>query len=176
MKIPRRLAAGLCIAGVTLAAAPTVPLDVRRGLWEISVAGSPGALKLPVPQGMLDALPPEQRARAELGLLAAGVAQSLKVCLTDAAIADALHALRSDHASNCDRRVVTNTARAFEIRGQCEQAHVSRGYLHVDALDRTTMQGTFEITLSLGGEPTTIHRALSARWLSDDCGDVPPPG
>jgi hypothetical protein len=163
------LCASVAAAGVVAALAAradTTALNVKTGLWEMTVqmAGSP-----PLPKDMLERLPPEQRAKVDAMLEAMTQPHTTRTCLTKEKLARG-PLEPEEKTRSCKRTVVTNSATALDVKLECPaEGGTASTSLHVEALSPQALKGTSVVTRANGGGTTG---SIQGRWVADDCGDV----
>lgn len=170
-----RLAAAACLLPV-LALAADHPA-VKLGLWEISHQSDSGS-QAPVPDDVLSRLPPEARARIEAARASHGPSgRSTKQCVTKASLDHLFN--ESDHEMVCKRTVVAQTSTSMEMHLECHGKQAgggpsSTGTLKWKLLDPETMQGTVDMTTTIGPRTMNHKVEIKGKWLGADCGDVKP--
>jgi len=174
----------------TAASAATTPLNVKPGLWEMTMqidpSGMPGMPGMPqIPQAVLDAMPPDQRATFESMLKSQqsqfnsqlSKTEVERSCLTKA---DLNQPFILGETRQCTHRVISSTGSKMEIEALCTQ----------DAGVKTTVSTRLEalspervtsiVTMKADsktprdGRAMTMTSRMNARWLGADCGEVKP--
>lgn len=189
----------------TAAGAATTPLNVKPGLWEMTMqidpSGMPGMPGMPqIPQAVLDAMPPDQRANLESMLKSpeqrAKFESMLKsqqsqfnsqlskreeerICLTKA---DLNQPFTPDDTKQCTHRVISSTGSKMEIEALCTldggvKTTVSARHEALSPERVTSIVTTKTEPKAPGdGRPMTMTSRMNARWLGADCGEVKPVG
>ncbi len=162
-------AAALVLAVPRPAAAQKI--DVRLGLWEMTtVVDINGALPFDTSK-----LTPEQQAKmaAAMAGMKKNMAQPhvMKSCLTKEKLAQSM--LGQNHADACKPTVITDTSTEYAVKFACDGGQgMESGEWHFVALTPTNVKGTGQMTFSQGGQKTTSTSNMTAKWLSDSCGNV----
>jgi hypothetical protein len=161
-----------CFCSLTLSAADKLtPLNVKEGLWEITVTHSmTGMPAMPaIPPDVLAKLPPEQRARMEAMMKGGPIVQ--KECITKEKLEK--HSAFNVNRPECTRTVVSSTGSKLEMKIHCEgKQGASDGTLVVEAVGSDTTKGTMHLVTSASGANMNIDMAFSSKYLGPDCGDV----
>lgn len=163
------LAAGLTMAA-SLASAAT--LDLRTGLWEVTSAGETTGMP-PVPPEVLAKMTPEQRAQMMAAMGNASKPTVVRSCITQKTLDRGLNFNRPERA-NCTHTITNSSSRQVDVKMQCTGEHPMNGTFHIEALDRQTMDGKFDMVVSNGANTMTMKRTMHGKWLSNNCGDVKP--
>lgn len=165
-------AGGLAIAALSYAAPPQPIMAVDVGLWEVTTHPQTSGGPL-IPEAQLAQLSPEQRAKLEAMLAARGnQVQKFKECMTEEKRSRGFGS-HSDRGTGCKTTVATNTSSEYEMRHECS---TDEGQMtttaHFKIASRHAASGTVDIVRTTGGNSTTIHTTIDAKWLGSDCGDV----
>jgi len=159
-------------AGSVLWAADTItPLDVKLGQWESTMTMEMTG-QLPIPQEMLDRLPPEQRAKMEERLKSSGAkgprTTTHKSCLKKEDLDKAM-SFGNDQKS-CTRTIITSTRSKQEIHLECAiGAGKQSGTIRVEAVNSENVKGTTEMTASAGGRTMNTNSTFTAKWVGPTC-------
>lgn len=168
----RTILCGLVLLTSTtvLAANKFQPLNVKVGLWEVSLTGG----QPPIPPESLAKLTPEQRARIEESMKANSAGKTgttkYKSCVTK-------EKLEKDptfsEKSNCTWTVLTSTSSKVAVRGECPgrdfKSHIT---LQVEALNPESVKGTGQVIFTGAGQPMNANSTFSAKWIGPACGNV----
>jgi len=164
---------------VTALPALAQPLDIRPGLWEVSVqrSGTPVMPEMSqMPPEMLAQLPPAQRAQIEAMMrtrrtVAPGV-QAHKVCVTQASLEKTPDFGMAQQG--CTRTKDVRSAGGWQVQEVCRSGG-NRQTLDIryEVVDRQTIRGTVKVAISDGAD-LTMTQEMHGRWLAVDCGDVKP--
>lgn len=154
-RVPAIAAALFAVASVATAAR----LKVRTGLWEITTVGETTGLP-PIPSGaaVMDGT---------------GTPQTVRACITEKTLRHGLD-FSAPERPNCTRSVKASSSRHVDVRMECTGDAKSTGTFHIEAVDRQTIAGSFNLVVSIDGNVTTVTRSMKGKWLNADCGDVKP--
>ncbi|MGA3090760.1 MAG: DUF3617 domain-containing protein [Terriglobales bacterium] len=159
----------------TLWAADNIaPLNVKLGLWEVTVThsmtGMPAAPSLP--PDALAKMPPEQRARIEAMMGGKPSTDVRKECVTREKLEQ--HSAFSNNRGDCARTVVSSTGRKTEVKFHCEEKQsTSDGNFLIEAVDSDTVKGTMHmVSNSNSGHNVTMDLTISSKYIGAECGDV----
>lgn len=155
------------VVGAVAARADSAALNVKPGLWEMTVQLS--GLPL-IPQDKLAGMPPEQRAKVAAMLGAVTQPHTTKTCLTKEKLARGPLELNESNKS-CKRTVVANSATTLDLKLECpvEGGALSTS-LHVEAPTPEALKGTSVIVHPNRAGTTTS--TIQGKWVSADCGGV----
>jgi hypothetical protein len=160
-----QIAAGLAVFATAFAA---TGLKVKTGLWEVTYTTRvEGSL---IPKDVLDAMPPDRRAKVEQAMKARSNAppqpHKNQTCVTEDDLAKGAFDPEAD--SSCQKAVVSQTAAHQEITMQCKDQHGTRtGHMTLDATNEETIKGKVEIVTAEG----KINTQVDGRWLDATCPD-----
>lgn len=160
----------------TLALAQTTQLDMKEGLWEITVSHSmTGGPQMPtISQEDLAQMPAAQRAQIE-GMMkrVSGSTTTHKECVTKESIAKN-RAFNSRH-KDCEHVALKSSSKHFEAQFNCDAKHgKSKGKLTVKVVDANTVTGTMHTTSKAEGSDLAVDVTFTSKYLGADCGDVKP--
>lgn len=162
----RFLAATFLLAGATLPlAAQKSPLNVKPGLWEMTVQlDMAGAL----PGVDTSKMPPEQKAKIE-ALMAAQTNKPhvVKSCVTQEEL-DKYQLNEAHKESSCKTTVTKSSPTLVEMTQTCTGPAAGTREARIEAPTTTVMKMVSKVT-SGRGAGTTIN--MSGKWLGADCGD-----
>jgi hypothetical protein len=177
MKIP--MAVGLITmscAGLW-AADGLVPMDVKPGLWEASMA-MPGAAAMPknlpaIPPEALAKMSPQQREQIQSMMKGAGSgAISTKFCMTPDQLKRNQPVAPVD--TGCTYKVVASSASKQQIHLDCKKGSEARtGDVTVERADSEHMSVTTSVQPAEGQKAVSVKTSM--KWLGAACGDVKPP-
>jgi len=156
------------------AADDIAPLNVREGLWEVTVTRSmTGMPATPtIPPETLAKMPPEQRARVEAMMKGGASTDVRKECVTKEKLEK--HTAFSNNRGDCTRTVVSSTGRKMEMKFHCEEKQSSSdGTFVMEALGSDNVKGTMHmVSNTSGGHTMTMDFTIASKYLGQDCGDV----
>jgi hypothetical protein len=170
------IAAAALTVGASVASAAT--LDVKTGLWEVTSQGETTGMP-PIPPEALAHMTPEQRAKIQQSMADAmgrsGKPDVNRSCITEKALQRGLD-LNDRDQPNCTRNVTNSSSRQLDVTMQCTGQQKMNGMLHIEAVDRQTMRGNFNLVTTDGTNTMTVKRTMNGKWLGSDCGNVKPSG
>ncbi len=165
----------IVLSSVTLWAADNItPLNVKEGLWEMTVThsmtGMPAAPS--IPPDALAKMPPEQRARIEAMMSGKPSTDVRKECITKEKLQK--HSAFTNNRGDCTHNVVSSTGRKFEMKFHCEDKDASSdGTSVMEAISSDNVKGSMHIvTNSKNAHAMTMDFTISSKYLGPDCGDV----
>jgi Protein of unknown function (DUF3617) len=150
------------------------PLNVKPGLWEVSVTMT-GLPAMPaIPDSVLAQMPPDQRAKIEA--IMKGQANTMKSCVTKDKL-EKSEAFRNAPKS-CTYTIVSSTGSKLEMKTECTQNGVKMtGNFVVEAVDSENVKGSMHMkasggNTSGGNNAMNMNTTFTEKWLGADCGDV----
>jgi hypothetical protein len=167
MNLPKKLLLPMLAAALPVLAADT--LDVKPGLWETTtVTNSTGMPQLP--QGMLDQLPPAQKAQMEEAMKQMGVGgpstRKDTSCVTAEDLKKGTFAAAQEHQPpGCKFEQISSTSKRQEMAMNCTGEVQATGKMVVDAVDSGNVRGQMDIKSSV----VTMNIKFTSRWLSAAC-------
>ncbi|MGA2354551.1 MAG: DUF3617 domain-containing protein [Terriglobales bacterium] len=153
-----------------------VPLNVKEGLWEVtmtrSTSGMPNASMANIPPDALAKMTPQQRAQVEAMMGGKPSTDVRKECVTKEKLEK--NAAFSNTRGECTRTVVSSTGRKVEAKFHCEEKQsVSDGNFVMEALGSDNVKGTIHMAVSTSsGHNMTMDMTIASKYLGQDCGDV----
>jgi hypothetical protein len=174
----------LTLAGISLFGTMTnalgVPLDVKPGLWEMTVRTRGGG-QLPVPKEALSQMSPEQRA-AIIAKLEAGAGQPNTMvynsCVTqeDAAnVMKGVNDLLSDETSElkCEGKISKQTSKAVTGTRQCTESGVQEtDHFTFQLSDNQHVKGEIDRKIKGGPKTMSLKHSFTGKWISASCGSA----
>jgi hypothetical protein len=160
--------------GVSPGQAEPVTLNVRPGLWEMTVSGQ-GSGMPPIPAEALARLTPEQRAKFEAAMTArmagADKPHVYKSCITEKTLQRGFDTGESNAQRKCTQTILSSSASAMDGREECNggRARMS-GHFHFVAPDPVTVNGTVDLTINDGSHTMTMKHVMHGKWVGADCG------
>ena len=156
------------------AADKITPLNIKEGLWEMTVTHSMTGVPA-IPPDTLAKMPPEQRARIEAAMKQSGMggpaADVHKECVTKEKL-DKQSAF-SDDRKECTRTVLNSTGSKLEIKVHCEEKQSSTdATLLLEAVSFDNVKGSMRSVTSTTGRTMNMNFTFSSRYLGPACGDV----
>jgi hypothetical protein len=158
-------------AAVALAAQKIEPLNVKLGLWEMTMTIKTNG-QMPIPAELLSKLTPEQRAKLEekMKSQSAGPAQTrtYKTCLTKEKMDNPF-----TDKKNCTSTVLTSTSSRIALKVQCtEQEAKMNGTLEFEALSPENVKGSSHLVATGGDHTMNLDGTYLGKWIGSACGDV----
>ncbi len=160
------------------AADKLTPLNVKEGLWEMTVTHSmTGMPSATIPPETLARMPPEQRARVEAAMKQSGMGGPAtdvhKECITKEKLEKqmAFDENRKDKDNDCTRTIVNATGTKLEIKFHCEQSSTD-GTLLLEAASSDSVKGSMHSVTNSHGRTMNMDFTFSSRYLGPACGDV----
>lgn len=152
------------------------PLDVKTGEWETTTTsqGMGGAMPA-LPPGMLDKLPPEQRAKMEerMKAMSGPSTRTSKSCVTKENLANAFQS--KDVPASCKYSFTTSTRSKQEGTVSCETERAkSNGTFSFEAIDSGHAKGQIKTTTTMAGrEGQGMNLALTfdSKWVGPVCAE-----
>ncbi len=162
--------AGL-VALSTARAADTPQMNMKLGLWEITVQPQMSGMP-PLSDAQLQNIPPDKRAQIMAAMQSRMGPHVVKECITPEKQAQGFSAARGN-ASNCQSTVVTNTGSQFEVHNECTDGDRKMSITtHVQSDGAGQMSGNVTSVITHGGQTMNVNATLKARWLGASCGDI----
>jgi hypothetical protein len=166
MSLIRTLLLGTCLLPVLAVA------ELRPGLWEFTNQVQSGGQAMPDMQELLaqmQKMPAEQRQMMEQMLKQQGVRMGtgggVQLCISEAR-AKGQDIPLQDPNSGCSHEITERSAEVWKFRFTCPNGR-GEGETHFasDTAFTTTVKGLYD------GRESTMNS--QARWVADDCGDLP---
>jgi len=169
------LLALIVFCSLTLWAADNItPLNVKEGLWEVTVTHSmTGMPATPnIPPDALAKMPPEQRARIEAMMKGTPTTDVRKECVTKEKLEKNL--AFGNSRGDCTRTVVTSTGHKLEMKVHCEEKQSSTdAQFVIEAIGSDSVKGTNHmVSNTSSGHTMTMDFTFSSKYLGPECGDV----
>ena len=164
----------IVFSSLTLWAADNItPLNVKEGLWEMTVTHSmSGMPAIPnIPPDVLAKMPAEQRARVEAAMKGGPSTNVRKECITKEKLEK--HSVFSNNRGDCTRTVVNSTGSKLEVKVHCEEKQASTdGTLVLETVGSDRVKGTMEAVTNANGHTMNMNFTFSSKYLGPACGDV----
>jgi uncharacterized protein DUF3617 len=150
------------------------PLNIKEGLWEMTVTHSMTGMPA-IPPDTLAKMPPEQRARMEAATKQNGAggptADVHKECVTKEKLEK--QSAFSDYRKGCSRTVLNSTSSKLEIKVHCEEKQSSTdASLLLEAISSDNVKGSMQSVTNTTGRTMNMNFTFSSRYLGPACGDV----
>ena len=157
-------------------------LNLKEGLWEITVTQSGGGMP-GMPADALAKLPPDQRARVEEMMKQKGISMNgnttvVKNCITKEKIEKGLAFTTNSKEQNCTHTVVNSSSSHFEVKFHCDKVGKDDnettidGTTTVDVVSADNTKGASHIVTSSKGHNMTLDMTFTSKYLGPSCGDI----
>jgi len=158
----------------TALAADTPQMNMKLGLWEITVQPQMSGVP-PLSDAQLQNIPPDKRAQI-MAMMQSRMGGSsphvVKECITPEKQARGFSAARGN-AGNCQSTVVTNTGSEFEVHNECTDGDRKMSITtHVQSDGAGQMSGNVTSVITRGGQTMNVNATMKGRWLGASCGDI----
>jgi Protein of unknown function (DUF3617) len=156
------------------AAVKITPLNIKEGLWEMTITHSMTGMPA-IPPESLARMPPEQRARAEAAMKGGTTADVHKECVTKEKLEKQMafdeNRKDKDKDDDCIRTIVNATGSKLEMKFHCEKSS-SDGSLLLEAVTSDSVKGSMHIIANSHGRSMNMDLTFNSRYLGPVCGDV----
>lgn len=148
------------------------PLNVKEGLWEVTVTHSmTGMPAMNIPPETLAKMPPAQRAQVEGMMKGTPTTDVRKECVTKEKLEK--HSAFTNNRGECARTVVSSTGSKLEVKFHCEDKQsTSDGSFLMEAVGSDNVKGTMHMTSSGSSHNMTMDFTINSKYLGAACGDV----
>jgi hypothetical protein len=169
MKTMRLMIPVLVAAGAAAPALAADHLDVKPGLWSMSMNTEASG----VPNMDLSKVPAAQRAMMQK-MIAAQMGKALKPktfksCLTEEQLSKPI-AFQGENDPSCEVIVKKSTPAEVQYSEECTGAHQRSVTADFKAASETSVTGKSHVV----SQGMTIDVAISGTWVAADCGAVKP--
>src|SRR5713101_3789233 len=153
-------------APVLLASGDVQPLNIKTGLWQVTmtttVSGRP-----PIPPEALARMTPEQRAKFEAAMKARASqgprTRTYKSCVTKENLTKDPF---SEKGKSCTRTVLASTGSKMDVREVCvDQNGKWDMTIRIEAADSEHVTGSGHGTAAGGNNSTKISMHVTAKWI-----------
>jgi uncharacterized protein DUF3617 len=149
------------------------PLNVKAGLWESARTWTTSG-QMPIPEGMLDRLTPEQRARFEERMKANSSAKTHtaddKHCVTKE---DLQRPPKFTDSADCTWTLLESSDTRAKGSAICQvEGMKMTGNGEFQAPDQEHMTATIHLTSTGGGHTMTTDATIASKWLGSSCGNA----
>ncbi len=165
----------LVSSSLALWAADTIiPLDVKLGLWQMSVTHSMSGIPA-LPADTLAKMSPEQRSRFEAAMKQSGAGEPTtnvhKECVTKEKLDKDL--AFNDNHKNCTRTIVSSSSRKLEFKLHCEEERgKTDGTFILEVVNSEATKGSMHSVTNFNGRNVNMDFTFDSKYLGSDCGDV----
>jgi len=168
------LAAAACVCLLPVAAHSGQKIDVKTGLWEMTMKMDLSGMQMPaISPDVLAKMSPEQRARMEA--MKGGVSEHVtKSCVTEKELERGFDP-QQNKETNCKIVSSNATSSSLEVHMSCDSAQVKgTSVMKMNAVDREHVQADVKSDMVANGRPVKVNVQMTGKWLSSDCGAVKP--
>ena len=146
-------------------------LNVKPGQWETTTNGATQGAAAAIPPGVLDRLPPDQRAKLEAQMKAAGQARTNTStgCVTQEDVAKGFPA---SLPQTCKYNLTLSTASQQKMTVTCatDKAQTT-GTIQVDAVDSETVKGSVQMATAINGQTMNTNMTFTSKWVGPTCSE-----
>lgn len=165
------VAIGLLACVVLAQNARFQPLNVKAGLWQVTVTTAFSGQLPPEMQARLDQMTPQQRARIEAQFGATPHTRTYKKCIKQE---DVKRDPFSGRDEKCNWTVLNSTSSEMEVRGTSCDAGKNQGMdtdvtLKIHALDSGNVKASVKGTATGNGQTMTVNGSYTGKWLGSTC-------
>ena len=162
----------ILFSSLTVWAGDFTPLNVKEGLWEVTVTHTmTGMPAVNIPADAMAKMPPEQRARMEAMMKGGPSTDVHKQCITKEKLAK--NYAFSENRGDCTHNVVSSTGSRLEVKVHCaDKQTTTDGTLLVEALSSDGVKGSMHSVTNSGGRNMNMDFTFSSKYLGPACGDV----
>jgi hypothetical protein len=163
-----RIGLGAALLAVPLLGLAADSLDVKLGLWEVSIVTD--AQGISMPKGVLDKLPPDRRAKfmAEMKKNEGRRTTVDKSCVTAEDIRQGAFRAEEDKDPACKTKITAQTRTLQEATVVCTGEEPRTSHIKIQATDREHITGTVDNTTEHG----KLHVQMSGKWIGASCAGV----
>jgi Spy/CpxP family protein refolding chaperone len=167
---------GIVLTGATLAMATTAaqaePLDIKPGLWQMTVRGEMHGMP-PIPEEQLKGMSPQQRAAIEKMMAESAKPHTriIKQCITQEDLNKSEDLFTSDQPGmKCENKLSKHSSTGMTGTIDCTKdgTRTTGDYSYV-AKDREHVTGKVSMTISNGRNTMTTTGTMSGQWLGAEC-------
>ena len=163
--------AGLILTGA-ITSAVAEPLDIKPGLWQMTVRGEMHGMP-PIPEEQLRGLSPQQRAAIEkmMAESAKPHIRELKQCITQEDLNKSEDLFSTDQPGmKCNNKLSKHSGKSMSGTIDCAKDKTrSTGEFSYEAKDREHVTGKVSMTITNGANTMTMKGTMSGRWLGAEC-------
>ncbi|MFI5115410.1 MAG: DUF3617 family protein [Terriglobales bacterium] len=161
---------GLLASLVLAQTARFQPLNVKPGLWQVTVDTTMSGIP-PDVLARLDRMAPEQRAQVEATFRAAPHIRNYKKCVKKE---DLQKEPFSGRDEKCYWTLVSSSSSEMEVRGTSCEAGKNQGmetnvHLKIHALDSENVKASLKGKATGNGQTMSLDGTYTGKWLSSTC-------
>jgi hypothetical protein len=146
--------------------------NVKPGQWETTTNGAtPGGAAAALPPGVLDRLPPDQRAKIEAQMKGVGQARTNTStgCMTQEDVAKGFPA---SIPQNCKYNLTLSTASQQKMTVTCTTDKAqSTGTIQIDAVDSENVKGSIQMVTAVNGQTMNTNMTFTSKWVGPTCSE-----
>ncbi|MGA3056018.1 MAG: DUF3617 domain-containing protein [Candidatus Korobacteraceae bacterium] len=160
------------LATVVFAQSRNYPaLNVKAGLWQVTITTTMSGQLPPNLQARLDQMTPEQRARIEAQFGATPHTRTFKKCVKQEDLARDPFSGRDE---KCRWTLVNSNSSEMEMRGTSCEAGKNQGMetdvdMKIHALDSENVKASVKGTATGNGQTMTVSGSYTGKWLGSAC-------
>lgn len=155
-----------------LAGADKTPLNVKTGLWQVTVNHTTNG-QIGIPPDVAAKLTPEQLAAAEAAMKNRAVGtpsapQVYQKCITKDDLSR--DAFGNRDKQSCTEKVVKSTGSDLELEETCaNQQGKTDTHLNLHAVDSEHVKGMGHVISTIGGHNMTVDLKFDSKWVGSSC-------
>jgi hypothetical protein len=154
-----------------LAGADKTPLNVKTGLWQVTVNHTTSG-QVGIPPDIAAKLTPQQLAAAEAAMKnrASGPSapQVYQKCITKDDLIK--NAFGNRDKQSCTEKVLKSTASDLELEEACaNERGKTDTHLNLHAVDSEHVTGTGHAISDIGGHNMTVDLKFDSKWVGSSC-------
>jgi uncharacterized protein DUF3617 len=124
------------------------PLNIKTGLWEVTMNSKPSG-SMPIPPNTV----------------------TYKSCLTKEELEKGPTFNQGD--MQCTQTILTSSPTRLEMKMACQGQEMSgSGTMQVVALSQESAKASGQMTMSAGGQTMNNNITITSKWIGPNCGDV----
>jgi Protein of unknown function (DUF3617) len=163
------LGAAFLAVPTLLAGADKTPLNVKTGLWQVTVNRS-GSGQLGIPPDVAARLTPEQRAAMESAMKNRAAAPSQPKAYEKCLTKDNLSKDPFSEKKDCTENVIKSTGSDLQVHETCtNERGKTDADLNFHATDSEHVKGTGHVVSTVGGHNMTVEMNFDSKWVSATC-------
>ena len=164
------------LVGVILAASLTnaaaEPLNIKPGLWEMTVRAEMHGMP-PIPEEQLKNLSPQQRDAIQRMMAESSKphTRNLQQCITQEDLNKSENLFNSDQPGmTCNNKLSKHSGSGMSGTIDCTKGNThSTGTFTYEAKDREHVTGKVSMTITNGTNTMTTKGSMSGHWLGSEC-------
>jgi hypothetical protein len=155
------------LAGSAAWAADYAPMDVKTGVWEVTITTQ---TKGSIPESLLSNLPPDQRARIEAAMKQQFGSPRTTTHRSCVKKEDLSKPLFDQDQKTCKATLVSASSTKRESRVECKEAEgVGSGTLRIEATNSEAVKIAGTVAFNAGGNGFNTVINGTAKWISAVC-------